>query len=56
MLDELPDRMVIKQQWLPLALYQEAIGFFSQYNAAKQWQIDAECFSTGCYVSSIKEL
>lgn len=45
MLDELPDRMVIKQQWLPLALYQEAIGFFSQYNAAKQWQIDAEALA-----------
>lgn len=37
--------MVIKQQWLPLALYQEAIGFFSTYKAAKQWQVDAECLS-----------
>lgn len=41
-LNDLPERMVIKQQWLPLALYQEAISFFSKYDAAKQWQMDAE--------------
>ena len=44
-LNQLPDRMVIKPQWLPLALYQEAIGFFSKYKVAKQWQVDAECLS-----------
>ena len=41
-LNDLPERMVIKQQWLPLALYQEAISFFSKYDVAKQWQMDAE--------------
>lgn len=45
MLNQLPDRMVIKPQWLPLALYQEAIGFFSHYPAAKRWQVDAECLA-----------
>jgi len=35
--------MVIKPQWLPLALYQEAIGVFSHYPAAKRWQVDAQC-------------
>lgn len=44
-LNELPDRMVIKPQWLPLALYQEAIGFFSHYHAAKRWQVDAQCLA-----------
>ena len=44
-LNQLPERMVIKPQWLPLALYQEAISFFSKYDAAKQWQVDAECLS-----------
>ena len=44
-LTQLPDRMVIKPQWLPLALYQEAIGFFSHYHAAKQWQVDAQCLA-----------
>ena len=37
--------MVIKPQWLPLALYQEAIGYFSTYHAAKRWQVDAECLA-----------
>lgn len=39
---DLPERMVIKQQWLPLALYHEAIVFFSKHEAVKQWQVDAE--------------
>ena len=45
MLNQLPDRMVIKPQWLPLALYQEAIGFFAHYPATKRWQMDAECLA-----------
>lgn len=44
-LNELPDRMVIKPQWLPLALYQEAIGVFSHYHVAKRWQVDAQCLA-----------
>lgn len=44
-LNQLPDRMVIKPQWLPLALYQEAIVSFSHYPAAKRWQVDAECLA-----------
>ena len=44
-LNQLPDRMVIKPQWLSLALYQEAIGYFSKHNAAKQWKVDAEYLS-----------
>lgn len=44
-LNQLPDRMVIKPQWLPLALYQEAISFFAHYPAVKQWQVDAQCLA-----------
>lgn len=41
-LEQLPDRVIIKKEWLPLALFQEAQPAFSHYKAADKWQEDAE--------------
>lgn len=41
-LKQLPERMVIKKEWLPLALYQEAQSTFAHYEAAGKWQNDVE--------------
>lgn len=41
-LERLSDRMVIKKEWLPIALYQEAITTFAHYDAARKWEKDAE--------------
>lgn len=41
-LKQLPERMVIKKEWLPLALYQEAQSTFAHYEATVKWQKDAE--------------
>lgn len=45
-LEQLPERMVIKKEWLPIALYQEARSTFAQYEAVSKWQEDAEMMAT----------
>jgi len=45
-LKQLPERMVIKREWLPLALYEEAYSTFAHYDAAAKWQKDAEKMAT----------
>ena len=45
-LEQLPERMVIKKEWLPLALYQEAQSTFAHYDVAMKWQEDAQRMAT----------
>lgn len=45
-LERLPDRMVIKREWLPIALYQEAIHTFAKYDTASKWEQEAENMAT----------
>lgn len=41
-LEQLPERMVIENEWLPIALIQEAMPFFSKYEAANKWFDDVK--------------
>jgi len=52
-LKQLPERMVIKKEWLPLALYHEAKLTFAHYEATVKWQKDAEMMAMDIrYVAS----